>query len=128
MQKHAYDEGQLQAMYQMGLIPRESLEELGLISPPNTEDYTTGQPGLTPYVPGYSDFPYPSQQPNGLEHTIRKIGPAAGALIGAAGGALLHNRLGMNMGPAVLSGLGTGATLGWMPDVFATAKEELDKD
>jgi len=53
---------------------------------------------------------------------LRKAGPAAGALLGAGVGALRGMKKGRLLAN-VVGGLGTGATLGWIPDIAATARE-----
>lgn len=123
MIKRAYQMGNLQALHSLGMIPNESLQNFGF--PPSG-----GSVGLTPYVPGVHDFPTPERS-GGWGKTLRKIGPAAGTLLGSAvglGSALLSKRLGgagRNIGKKIVEGAGTGALAGWLPDVFATASEEL---
>ena len=53
---------------------------------------------------------------------VRKAGPAVGALLGAGVGAARGARKGKLLSN-VLGGIGTGATLGWLPDIVATAGE-----
>jgi len=57
---------------------------------------------------------------------IRKAGPAAGALLGAGVGSLLGARKGKLLRGAV-AGLGTGATLGWVPDIVASGREAVKR-
>jgi len=122
MIKQAYEQGNLAALHALGLIPQESLNQLGF---PRPTMYAENQTvGLTPYMPGVAPFPDPKE--NGIGKTIRKVGPAAGASIGALAGALARKPMG-GLGRGIIAGLGTGATLGWMPDVFATAGEALRK-
>ncbi len=54
---------------------------------------------------------------------IRKAGPGVGGAIGLAAG-LATGRRGKLLSSAV-KGLGTGATLGWVPDMASSAKEAL---
>lgn len=53
---------------------------------------------------------------------LRKAGPAVGALLGAGVGAIRGARKG-HLLANVIGGLGTGATLGWLPDIVASAGE-----
>ena len=53
---------------------------------------------------------------------VRDAGPAVGALLGAGVGAVRGVRKGRLL-PNVVGGLGTGATLGWLPDIVASAGE-----
>lgn len=55
---------------------------------------------------------------------IRKAGPGVGGLVGAGVGAVLGRRRGKLLRGALM-GLGTGATLGWTPDMAASAKEAI---
>lgn len=56
------------------------------------------------------------------ERLVRNAGPAVGALLGAGVGAVRGVRKGRIL-PNVMGGLGTGATLGWLPDIVASAGE-----
>jgi hypothetical protein len=53
---------------------------------------------------------------------VRKAGPAVGALLGAGVGALRGAKKGRLLAN-IVGGLGTGATLGWLPDIVASAGE-----
>lgn len=68
----------------------------------------------------------PAQRPKkpSLFKRIRKAGPAVGGLIGAGVGAVLGRKKGKLLRGA-LAGLGTGATLGWTPDMAASATEAV---
>jgi len=115
--------GNLQALHTMGLIPQESLQTIGL-QPQEVSGYGRGgRTGLTPYVPGYHDFPTP-ERAGGVGNTLRKVGPAAGVALGGLGGLLLRKRLG-GAARGAFEGVGAGALAGWLPDVFMTAGEEL---
>lgn len=48
---------------------------------------------------------------------IRKAGPGVGAIAGLAGSLALKKPL--------LTGIGTGATVGWLPDVIMSLKEAI---
>jgi hypothetical protein len=54
----------------------------------------------------------------------RKAGPGIGGLLGAGVGAALGARRGALM-KGIIAGLGTGATLGWVPDMYASTQEGL---
>jgi superfamily II DNA or RNA helicase/shikimate kinase len=56
----------------------------------------------------------------------RKAGPGIGGAVGAGVGALIGAKRGQPIRGA-LAGLGTGATLGWTPDMYHSAKEGLKK-
>lgn len=132
MNKFAYA-GQLHALAQLGLIPQESLQQVN----PWAYLASGGQIG-TPETPGS----YQAMFPGGYEHsvysgepeaptrdwsrTIRKAGPAIGATAGGIAGLLLRKRLGLGgVGKGLLEGVGTGALLGWLPDVYASAGEAI---
>jgi hypothetical protein len=55
---------------------------------------------------------------------VRKAGPGIGGLVGTGIGAVLGARRGKLLRGAV-TGLGTGATLGWVPDIAASAGEAV---
>lgn len=55
---------------------------------------------------------------------IRKVGPGLGGLVGAGIGAAMGRRRGKLLKGALM-GLGTGATVGWTPDMAASAKEAI---
>lgn len=56
---------------------------------------------------------------------LRRVGPAAGALVGGALGFARGLRRPGQLLKSTVTGLGTGATLGWMPDVMATGVEAI---
>jgi len=60
---------------------------------------------------------------------VRKVGPATGALIGAGAGAIhgAKKGKGRNLPVSVLAGMGTGATLGWLPDIGMSAGEAIKR-
>ncbi|MHC4622122.1 MAG: hypothetical protein ACYTEQ_30665 [Planctomycetota bacterium] len=121
--KLAQHMGNLQALHTLGLIPNQSLQDIGLLP---EGDYGGGSTvGLSPgeYArPSYT--PYQPQGKSNVGRTIRRVGPAAGATLGAIAGLLARKRLG-GVAPGLAAGVGTGATAGWLPDIFATAGEEL---
>jgi hypothetical protein len=55
---------------------------------------------------------------------LRKAGPGLGGATGAVVGALLGLKKGQLL-KSTMAGLGTGATLGWTPDMYLSAKEAL---
>lgn len=57
---------------------------------------------------------------------IRKAGPGLGGAVGLGAGALLGARRGRLLRGA-LAGLGTGATLGWVPDMAHGVREGLQE-
>ena len=59
-----------------------------------------------------------------LGYRIRKAGPGIGGLLGAGVGAALGKRKGKLLHGA-LAGLGTGATLGWVPDMAHGIKKAV---
>lgn len=61
---------------------------------------------------------------------IRKAGPATGAVVGAGLGAAYGAKKGKGgRGKAIsaLAGMGTGATIGWLPDIGWSASEGLKR-
>jgi hypothetical protein len=126
MNKFAYA-GELQALYQLGLIPRESLGPLGYwlgSQEPNTPSQQLGMfpSGYQSIYGGEPTYDESSDSPS----FIRKAGPAIGATAGTLAGALLGRRYGFQgLGKNMIAGLGTGATLGWLPDIYASASEAL---
>lgn len=67
--------------------------------------------------------PQQPQKPS-LFKRIRKAGPGIGGLIGAGVGAVMGRKRGALL-KGTLAGLGTGATLGWTPDLAASAVEGI---
>jgi len=57
---------------------------------------------------------------------IRKAGPGIGGLLGAGVGALVGARRGQLL-KGTIAGLGTGATLGWVPDMYHSAREAIHR-
>lgn len=57
---------------------------------------------------------------------LRKAGPGIGGALGAGVGALVGLKRG-NILKSTLTGLGTGATLGWIPDMGLSAKEAITR-
>ena len=57
---------------------------------------------------------------------IRKSGPGIGGATGAAVGALVGLKRGRLL-QSTMAGLGTGATLGWTPDMYLSAKEAIKR-
>jgi hypothetical protein len=59
------------------------------------------------------------------ERLVRRAGPAAGALVGGTIGGAIKGFKGKkkDIPLAVLTGVGTGATLGWVPDIALSAAE-----
>ena len=57
---------------------------------------------------------------------VRKAGPGIGGLLGAGVGALVGARRGKLLRGAI-TGLGTGATLGWTPDMYHSAKKAIQR-
>jgi hypothetical protein len=55
---------------------------------------------------------------------VRKAGPGIGGLVGAGVGALVGAKKGKLL-KGTLAGLGTGATLGWTPDMYHSAREAI---
>jgi len=73
-------------------------------------------------------FEFPSLSPKKEESTwykIRKAGPAVGGLAGLLGGALLARRRPGHLLKHLVGGFGTGATIGWAPDVLSSGYEAL---
>jgi len=68
------------------------------------------------------------QEPRGgrLLELVRKAGPGVGGALGAGVGALLGLKRGKLLSHT-LAGLGTGATLGWAPDLYHSAREAIEK-
>jgi hypothetical protein len=56
----------------------------------------------------------------------RKAGPGVGGLLGAGLGAAIGARRGALL-KGLIAGLGTGATLGWTPDMYASAREGFQR-
>jgi hypothetical protein len=61
-----------------------------------------------------------------LRQFIRKAGPGIGGVLGLAVGAVSGSRKGQLLRRAV-TGFGTGASLGWAPDVVLSAREATKK-
>jgi hypothetical protein len=57
---------------------------------------------------------------------LRKAGPGIGGALGAGIGALVGLKRG-NLLKSTLTGLGTGATLGWTPDMAMSAREAIKR-
>jgi hypothetical protein len=57
---------------------------------------------------------------------LRKAGPGIGGALGAGIGALVGLKRG-NLLKSTLTGLGTGATLGWIPDMTLSAREAVKR-
>lgn len=57
---------------------------------------------------------------------LRKAGPGIGGALGAGVGALVGLKRG-GLLKSTLTGLGTGATLGWIPDMGLSAKEAIQR-
>lgn len=70
----------------------------------------------------YSPFP---RKEMSTSEKIRKIGPAAGGLAGLLTGALLARRRPGHLLKHLVGGFGTGATLGWAPDIMTSGVEAL---
>lgn len=68
------------------------------------------------------------QEPRGgrLLELVRKVGPSVGAGLGAGVGALVGLKRGKLLSNT-LAGMGTGATLGWAPDLYHSAREGIEK-
>lgn len=107
----AYKLGQYDAYGQLGLYP----------------GYTGLPPGYMGLYPFQGITAEPPEEKSRLWHIIRKAGPAIGALAGAALGVKGLPR-GLNATQR-LSHIGgralAGTSIGWMPDVFSTAAEEI---
>jgi hypothetical protein len=56
---------------------------------------------------------------------LRKIGPAIGGLAGLLSGALYARKNPGHLLRNLVGGFGTGATIGWAPDVMASGYEAL---
>ena len=56
---------------------------------------------------------------------LRKVGPAAGGIAGLIGGALMARKNPGHLAKNLLAGFGTGATVGWAPDILASGYEAL---
>lgn len=61
-----------------------------------------------------------------LRELVRKAGPGIGGALGAGVGALVGLKRGKLLS-STLAGLGTGATLGWTPDLYHSAREGIEK-
>lgn len=72
--------------------------------------------------------PQNSQEPRGarLMELVRKAGPGVGGALGAGAGALVGLKRGKLLS-STLAGMGTGATLGWAPDLYMSAREGIQK-
>ena len=68
------------------------------------------------------------QEPRGgrLLELVRKAGPGVGAGLGAGVGALVGLKRGKLLSN-ILAGVSTGATLGWVPDLYHSAREGIEK-
>lgn len=56
---------------------------------------------------------------------IRKAGPMLGGLAGLLGGALYARKRPGHLLRNLVGGFGTGATIGWAPDIMASGVEAL---
>lgn len=132
MNKLAEGMGQLEALTQLGLIPPESLAELGLLS--NLTSDPDQAMGLTSSSGGgssaISDYPLPATampegppQP-GLGHFLRRIGPAAGGLVGASIAGMRHGP--DPLAKRLLRGFLSGAGIGSVPNILASGVEALE--
>jgi len=127
--KIAADLGQLQALMEMGLVPPESLAELGLVAnlagnPDATMGLTAGPvppPFTLPAAPD-PDTPMPPHHP--VLNFLRKIGPLAGAAGGLTLGLTGHGA-GATKAERALRGFLSGAGLGSIPNVLASGFEAL---
>jgi hypothetical protein len=70
--------------------------------------------------------PPPQEQPGRITRFLRKAGPGLGGAAGLGIGALLGARRGKLLQGA-LAGLGTGATLGWVPDMAHGVREGVQE-
>ena len=64
------------------------------------------------------------KKPGRTMRLVRKAGPGVGGLVGAGLGAALGARRGKLLRGAI-AGLGTGATIGWVPEMAGSAKEAI---
>jgi len=72
-------------------------------------------------------LPAPQEPQEGrLKGLVRKAGPGIGGALGAGVGALVGLKRGKLLS-STLTGLGTGATLGWTPDLYHSAREAIQK-
>lgn len=72
-------------------------------------------------------LPAPQEPQEGrLGELVRKAGPGVGGALGAGVGALMGLKQGKLLS-STLAGLGTGATLGWTPDLYHSAREAIQK-
>jgi hypothetical protein len=138
MNKFAYA-GQLHALHTLGLIPRESLEQVSPIAY-MASGGQVGSPMLGPeyqgmFPGGYEHSVYtgePGEQSRNWGRTIRKAGPGVGAALGGLAGLLLARRGGAaslkELAKGGFGGLAGGATLGWLPDITMSAGEAFTED
>jgi hypothetical protein len=109
--------GQLRALQSMGLLPAESLEQLGV--PPDAVGLTTGMPPAVPYLPA----PEEQRDTQHLLPFIRKFGPLAGGAIGAPIELMMHT--GHSAPYRALRGFLAGAGIGSIPNVVASGIEAV---
>ena len=130
MNKLAENIGQLEALMQMGLIPPESLAELGLI--PDLVNHPDEMMGLTNSSSGggaIGEYPLPAtsmqsgpRQP-GLMSFLRHIGPAAGGVVGAGIAGMRPST--EHISKRLLKGFLSGAGIGSVPNILASGAEAL---
>lgn len=81
---------------------------------------------MTPFIQGFHDeLEKIAKAWKEEEQFIRKSGPGIGALTGAGIGLLHGAKKGKGRSKAIsaLAGMGTGATIGWLPDIGMSAHE-----
>jgi len=129
MYKLAQEAGQLEALMQLGLIPPESLAELGLV--PNLIQHPDETMGLTSGGGGgaMGEYPLPGSmmsegppQP-GLWNFIRHAAPAAGGLVGASVAGMRPGT--EHIAKRLLKGFLTGAGIASVPNVLSSGAEAL---
>ena len=130
MNKLAEGMGQLEALMQMGLIPPESLAELRLIpnlvnNPDQVMGLTSGSGGgaIGEYPLPATSMPEGPPQP-GLGHFLRRIGPAAGGVIGAGIAGVRHGTDPLSR--RLLKGFLSGAGIGSVPNILASGAEAIE--
>lgn len=120
----------------LGPISRVSVERLKELVASKKRLVKISQVAAMPAGPAAEQQPAPQiavRQPQPVQEAVkrreqwrlaRKAGPALGGLLGAGVGAALGAHRGKLL-RGLITGLGTGATLGWTPDMYASAREGL---
>lgn len=121
MIKHAYNQGAAEALNSLGLIPPESLAQVGLLA--NLASNPNSAMGLN--IGDYSlpAAPEPDSGTETLLHRIRKLAPLLGGIVGTGIGLTTHSD-----SPALhkaVKGFLGGAGVGSIPNVLMGGHEAL---